>query len=61
MYGVGSKRNFLNVYCHEFIRKQHQSLVIINGFHSGTNIKAVFKELIGYIMHFINDRNKKGP
>jgi len=60
-YGVGSKRDFLNIYVHEFIRMQHQSCIVINGFHSGTNLKVVFKELIGYILRTVNYGNKKGP
>jgi hypothetical protein len=56
VYGVGSKRDFLNMYCHEQIRNQGNSCVIINGYHSGTNIKTLLGQLILYITRGTNQK-----
>ncbi|CDW84995.1 origin recognition complex subunit 2-like [Stylonychia lemnae] len=47
LYGVGSKRKFIN----NFIAKNKlgQNIIIINGFHSGANIKSLTNPLIKLI------------
>ena len=57
IYGVGSKRDFLNVYVHEHIRMSKRNCVVVNGFHSGTNLKTLFKELITFVFEFTNQGN----
>ena len=49
MYGVGSKRDFLNIYLHEHIRNRQLSTLVVNGYISGTNMKSIFRELYLYL------------
>ena len=51
VFGVGSKRDFLNQYVDEHIRRQGQNIVVVNGYHSATNLKSVFGGILNYIKH----------
>ena len=54
VYGVGSKRTFLNIYIHEQVRMDmKKSVLVVNGYHSGTNIKTVLRDLVTYVMNFL--------
>ena len=51
LFGVGSKRQFLNQYWDEHVIKSGLQSIVVNGYHSGTNLKSVFGGIINYIKH----------
>jgi len=46
LYGVGSKRNFLNYFA--LSQLHNEPKVVINGFHSATSIKCVTNPLLNF-------------
>ena len=47
VYGVGSKRNFINNFI--LTHFSHEPCLIVNGFHSGANMKAITNPMIKFI------------
>ena len=48
LYGVGTKKKFLNSFVLSHLKEEHVGCVI-NGYHSGTTIKAVVKEMEKFV------------
>ena len=48
LYGVGTKKNFLNSFVLSQLKEEHVGCVI-NGYHSGTTIKAVVREMEKFV------------
>jgi hypothetical protein len=46
IYGVGSKWDFLNNFVKRYLGEHHR--LVINGFHSATNIKSITNQMVAY-------------
>lgn len=56
IYGIGSKRNIMNEFAKQHIFNTGEPILVVNGYHSGTNIKTI----ILVISKFIKDHIEKG-
>ena len=59
VHGVGSKRNLLNIYALEIIKLSGHDVTVVNGFHSGTNMKNVLNSCFEFLR--ISIPNLKRP
>jgi hypothetical protein len=48
VYGVGSKIDFLNLFCQKYII-QNDYLFIFNGYHNSCSVKSIVKKLQEFI------------
>lgn len=49
VYGVGSKQKLLNEFADQAIRNAGEPLMIVNGYHSGANLKSMLTEISKFI------------